>query len=118
MAREKSKLYRVLKDGLTVGYSVCMKGDLVADAHRDNSVAVLLDNDGIHPKHGKVIEEVPLDTQPEEGCRLFGNIYGGKPVPMKREAADMGMTDADGVPAEPKSAAKKKSAKKKSARRG
>lgn len=117
MARKEKTLYRILKDGLTVGYSVCMAGDLVVNADLDNSVAVLLDNDGIHPKHGKVIEQVPVNTQPAEGCRMFGNIYGGKPVPMKTEAAELGMADQDGEPAERK-AAKKKAAKKKTARRG
>ncbi|NIL98654.1 MAG: hypothetical protein GTO62_16410 [Planctomycetales bacterium] len=104
-----------MKNGLTVGYTVCMAGDLVVNAHLDNCVDVLLDNGGEHEKHGKVIEEVPIDTQPEEGCRLIGNIYGGKPVPKKQEAQDMGMVDADGAPAERK--AEKKTAKKKSARR-
>lgn len=102
MAKER-KLFKVLKDGLTIGYTVCMKGDLVVNAHLDNSVAVLMENGGEHEKHGLVIQEVPVDTQPEPGCRMIGNIYGGqKPVTMKQEAVDMGMAYVDGTPAEPK----------------
>jgi len=117
VAKEKDRLFRVLKDGLTVGYTVCMAGDIVVNADNDASTYHLIaDLGGEHPKHGKVIEAVPDGTEPAEGCRMIGNIYGGKPVPKKTEAAELGMTDAEGAPAERKTATKK-TTKKKSTRR-
>lgn len=114
MAKEKDRLFRVLADGLTIGYSVAMKGDLVKNADNDPSTYTLLtDHDGVHPTLGKCIEQVPLDTEPAEGCRMIGNIYGGKPVTQKKEAEDLGMKDADGNPAERKTATTKKTTKKK-----
>lgn len=120
MAKEKDRLFRVLKDGLTVGYTVCMTGDLVVNADNDPSTYHLIaDQGGVHPTLGKCIEQVPMNTEPAEGCRMIGNIHGGKPVTKKQEAAELGMVNADGIPAERNTEpeAKKKTAKKKTARR-
>lgn len=123
MANEKDRLFKVLKDGLTVGYTVCMAGDLVKNADNDPSTYHLIaDQGGVHPTLGKCIEQVPLNTELAEGCRMIGNIHGGKPVTKKQDAAELGMVAPDGLPAERKpepepKAKKKKTAKKKSTRR-
>lgn len=125
MAKEKDRLFRILADGLTIGYSVCMKGDLVKNAHCSDSGSALLANKGEHPILGKCIEEVPLNTKPSKGCRMFGSIYGGPTAAAEAEAEaeDIGMVDKDGEPAERKEPTtnkrkkRKKTAKKKTARR-